>query len=273
MKNILFISFIGFITLFSCRPTKKIQTAISNKDTSAIVVITDPTIDSAAVKEEILTRVKSNKINFDFFSGKIKVDFTDKTGKNTNANAFVRIKRDSTIWISLTGPLGIEGFRLLIKPDTVLIMDKMEKTISYRSVSYLQEKIRLPVDFFTLQDMILGNPVFFPDNIISYRNNGNILLALSTGDYFKHLITIDTTDNRVLHSKLDDVEETRNRTCDITLDDYKNEQGRLFSNSREITVTEKAKIEIKLEYKQVAFDEPQSFPFNIPKNYRVDNTR
>jgi hypothetical protein len=65
------------------------------------------------------------------------------------------------------------------------------------------------------------------------------------------------------------VQDIRNRTCDITMTDYNKEQGRLFSNTREITITEKAKLEIKLDYKQVIFDEPQSFPFNIPKNYKL----
>ena len=179
------------------------------------------------------------------------------------------MKKDSIIWLSLTGALGIEGYRVIVKPSEVVVMDKLEKTISNKTMTYLQDLIKLPVDFYTVQDLLLGNPVFFNDSIVSFRKSGTSLLALSIGDFFKHLITIDTTDNRILHSKLDDVEDTRNRTCDISLSDYNNQQGRLFSNAREIIVTEKDKKEIKLDYKQVSFDEPQSFPFNIPKNYRV----
>jgi len=269
MKNIFLFLIISILTVIACRPAKKIQTVVSKKDTSTTVVISNPTVDSNALKQEILKRVNSNKIDFSFFAGKIKLDYNDQKGKNINATAFVRMKKDSIIWLSVTGLLGIEGFRLLVKPDTVIIMDKLEKTISYKSVAYLQEMIKLPVDFYTLQDLLLGNAVFFPNNIVSYRNSENTLLALSIGDFFKHLITIDTTDNRILHSKLDDVQDIRNRTCDITMSDYNKQQGRLFSNTREITITEKAKLEIKLDYKQVIFDEPQSFPFNIPKNYKL----
>lgn len=269
MNKILFAAASLVVMMVACKPAKKIQTVIAPKDTSVVVKITDPGIDSAAVKRSILARVNSNKIKFEYFSGKVKLDFTDVKGKNTDATAFIRIKKDSTIWLSLTGALGIEGFRILVTPDTVIIMNKLEKEISYRSVSYLQDLIKLPVDFYTLQDLIVGNPVFFPENIVSYRSVGSNLLALGIGSYFKHMLTIDTTDNRILHSKLDDVEETRNRTCDITLDDYENTQGKLFSKNREITVTEKAKLEIKLDFKQYEFDKPQSFPFNIPKNYKT----
>lgn len=255
--------------VLGCRGTRKIQTAIENVDTSSVVAVKKPAVDSAAIKASILERVHANHIDFKYFLGKIKVDFEDNTGKNSNATAFVRIAKDSLMWVSLTGALGIEGYRALITPDSVIVMAKQEKTVAYRSVAYLQEVIKLPVDFYVLQNLIVGNPVFFPDNIVSFKNNGNDLMALSIGQFFKHILTLDTTNNTITHSKLDDVDSLRNRTCDITFDGYSSIQNRLFSNMREITVTERSKLDIKLEFKQVVFDEPQSFPFTIPKNYQV----
>jgi hypothetical protein len=270
MKNFVFIALVSLVTVFSCKPAKKIQTVVTRKDTAVLTPpIVKVPVDSNVLRKEIFQKINSNRIAFEYFFGKIKIDYNDSKGKNVNATAFVRMKKDSVIWVSLTGALGIEGYRVIVKPNEVVVMDKLEKTISNKSMSYLQDLIKLPVDFYTVQDLLLGNPVFFNDSIVSFRKSGTSLLALSIGDFFKHLITIDTTDNRILHSKLDDVEANRNRTCDISLGDYNNQQGRLFSNTREIIVTEKDKKEIKLDYKQVLFDEPQSFPFNIPKNYRV----
>ena len=251
----------------SCHAPKKIQTAIKRVDSAQVVKIEEPHIDSSAIRAEIANRVNSQRINYKYFFAKIKVDYTDVKGKNTNANAFVRLSKDSMMWVSLTGALGIEGFRILLTPDSVQVMDKLEKTISRRSVAYLQDIIKLPVDFYTLQDLIVGNPVFFSSNIVSYKYAGESLMALAVGNYFKHVITVDTATNRITHSKLDDVDELRNRTCDITLGGFQTIQTRPFSTLRNITVTEKSKLDIKLDYKQVTFDEPQSFPFNIPKNY------
>lgn len=257
------------LALYACKATKKIQTAISNTDTSAVVTLKNPAVDSAALIASILNKVHANEIDFQYFLGKIKVDFTDNSGKNTNATAFVRIRKDSLMWVSLTGALGVEGYRILIRPDSVFVMDKLEKTYAARSVSYLQEIIKLPMDFSVLQALIIGNPVFFTDNIVSFKNNAEGLMALSIGPYFKHMITLDTSNNSITHSKLDDIDVLRNRTCDITLNNYMSLNQRLFSNNREITVTEKSKLDIKLEFKQVTFDEVQSFPFNIPKNYQL----
>ncbi|MEI9935015.1 MAG: peptidoglycan DD-metalloendopeptidase family protein [Ferruginibacter sp.] len=70
-----------------------------------------------------------------------------------------------------------------------------------------------------------------------------------------------------MHSKLDDVDVNRNRTADITYDDYDNKTGINFSTYREITVSEKNKLDIILNIKQYDFNKDLSISFNIPKNY------
>ncbi|HSK11634.1 MAG TPA: DUF4292 domain-containing protein, partial [Phnomibacter sp.] len=92
--------------------------------------------------------------------------------------------------------------------------------------------------------------------------------ALSIGTYFKHLLSLNLSNNTVTHSKLDDIEENRNRTCHISLDGYTMKQGRNFSTKRDITITEKTKLNVKLDFKDLVFDAPVSFPFTIPKTYK-----
>ena len=70
------------------------------------------------------------------------------------------------------------------------------------------------------------------------------------------------------HSKLDDIDPGKNRTADITFSNYDKVNNFNFSTARRISVAEKAKLDINLEFKQYNFDQPQTFPFNIPKNYK-----
>lgn len=258
----------AIMLLGSCKSTKTIQTAMNKKDTALVVNIKSPEVDSAAVISRFLGMVDSRIINFHTFSAKIKLEFTDPDGKTKEATAYIRLRRDSLMWVSLTGPLGIEGFRALIRPDSVWVMDKQEKTITRRSTSYLQEVTKLPLDFAALQDLIVGNPVYFSNNIVSYKTEGNTITALSTGEYFKHLLNLDTVSYTLGYSKIDDIDVTRNRTCFIGYSDYLPAQGTTFSAKREITVTEKSTLKVSLEFKQFAFDGPISFLFTIPKNYK-----
>ena len=71
----------------------------------------------------------------------------------------------------------------------------------------------------------------------------------------------------MMHSKLDDVDINRSRTADLTYADYENKSGFNFSTYREITVSEKNKLDIRLNFKQYEFNKVLSVSFNIPKNY------
>ncbi|MEO7310104.1 MAG: DUF4292 domain-containing protein, partial [Chitinophagaceae bacterium] len=261
-------------SLASCRSTKKITTAITKRDTIPMVIVSElPKADSVAMRLAVLKTVHANKIDFEWFSAnKIKADYDDNSGDNNNLNLGIRIRKDSIIWVSITkNVLGVpfEGLRLLVTKDSVKIINKQEKTIQYRSIAYLQEITKLPFNFSTLQDLLVGNPIFFTDTITSFKYYEQKVQALSVGSLFKHLITVDITNNDILHSKLDDADPIKNRTCDITFGEYENKSGHRFSTDRNITVTEKSKLDIHLNFKQYSFNEPQTFPFTVPKTYQV----
>ncbi|MBK6633556.1 MAG: DUF4292 domain-containing protein [Chitinophagaceae bacterium] len=87
------------------------------------------------------------------------------------------------------------------------------------------------------------------------------------GIYFKHLLTLSSANYYLTHSKLDDVDITRSRTADLTYGDYENKSGFNFSTYREISVSEKNKLDIRLNFKQYEFNKELSVSFYIPKNY------
>ena len=176
--------------------------------------------------------------------------------------------KDSIIWLSVTGPLGIEGLRAYITKDSVKLLDKQKKEYVIRSVSYLQEITELPLDLTSLQDLLLGNPVFLDSNIVSYSKYPNSISLQSNGEFFKNLFTVSEPERLVQSSKLDDIDELRNRTCYLTYTDYEDKKGIKFSAKRSINVTEKKKLDIELNFKQYEFNETLSFPFNVPKNYK-----
>jgi hypothetical protein len=82
-------------------------------------------------------------------------------------------------------------------------------------------------------------------------------------------MSIGKTDYLIRTSKLDDLDQLRNRTCYLTYSDYDTKKGVNFPTTRHITVTEKKKLDIKLNFKQYDFsNETLSFPFSVPKSYK-----
>lgn len=270
MKQIISTSiFLIFILMFfSCRTVKKINKAIAPKDTISVVTADQMNMDSLLMIKKTIENLNKNHIDFKTFNAKIKVEYQDSKGKQPDVTAIVRIIKDSAIWISLTASfLNIEIYRALITRDSVILLNKQVREVQFRSLDYLQEVTEIPFDYKTLQDLLIGNPVFCDSNIVYYKETENQILFSMVGKFFKNLITLSANNYLLRHSKLDDIDIARNRTADMTYGDYENKAGFNFSTYREITVSEKNKLDIQLNFKQYEFNKVLSVSFSIPKNY------
>ncbi len=271
MKNVfnLFTCLLLLNALLSCRSTKKLHSAVSKKDTTVIVATPPSIADTAQNTVAVMESLKKHYIDFKTFSAKIKVEYSDNRGKQPDVNAFVHIKKDSLIWISINATfLNFEAFRILISKDSMWTLNKLEKQVEYHSLDYLEKVAKIPLDFKTLQDLIIGNPIFLGEAIVSYRRTENRVLISTVDEHFKNLLTLSANDYLVERSKLDDLNVALNRTADLTYLNYENKPGFSFSTFREITVAEKTKVDIILDFKQYDFNNEVSFPFSIPKNYK-----
>ncbi len=107
----------------SCRSTKKIRKVIATPsgrtDTAgttptAVAPVRDaPPTDSIATIRQTLDQVSKNHIDFQTFSARMKVHYESGDGKDNELNAFIRIRKDSLIWMSVNanvGPVNIEVF-------------------------------------------------------------------------------------------------------------------------------------------------------------------
>jgi len=264
--------FIVTIFLFSCRSTKKLQTAVNKKDTVIAVKIAPASTDSLKAGKDLMSKLSTNTIDFKTFSAKIKVQYEDAKGKKPDVTANIRMQKDSVIWISIVGNLAFitkEAFRVMITKDHITIMNKLEDQLEEHPFSYIEEIAKIPLDFKTLQDLILGNPIYLGDRVVSYRLTENHILLSTVGKYFKNLLTLSSENNLIERSKLDDLDVTLNRTGDLTYGDYENKVGFNFSTYREITVAEKTKVDIILNFKQYDFNTELSYPFSVPKNFKT----
>jgi hypothetical protein len=255
----------------SCRSTKKITTAISKKDTSQkksdTTTVEDLYADSLRYIRQLYSHIESNIIDCETFSAKLKVHYEGSDGKDYEFNAFIRLQKDRVIWISINALLGIEAFRAIITPDSVKILNKLDKVYQLRSVSYLQEMSHLPFDFNTLQSVVLGNPIYLDSNILYYRKDIQGISILSIGPIFRNYLTLNN-DLTLKHSILDDVDQMLARSCDITYGDFERVDTILFSTYRKIVISEKGRLDVEMNFKNIRFNENLEFPFSVPKNYK-----
>jgi hypothetical protein len=275
------ISILAFATA-GCRSTRNLRKVIAapavhsdttgNAARAAVAPIRDLHADSMAVIHTALAGIARNHIDFQTFSGVMHVHYEGSDGRDNEVNAVVKIRKDSVIFIEIygkVGPVTVKAFEVLITRDSVKILDRLKKVARLRSVSYLKEQVHLPVDFGTVQNILIGNPIFLDTtNILYYRTEPKGISLFSVGQIFTNFLTLNQ-DNTPNHSKLDDTDPMRARTCDITYGDYDYGGIAPFSTYRKISVAEKGKVDIEIGInKRYKFNEPLSYTFSIPKNYK-----
>jgi outer membrane lipoprotein-sorting protein len=91
----------------------------------------------------------------------------------------------------------------------------------------------------------------------------------TVGKFFKNLLNLSTANYTLKRMKLDDINLNQNRTAGLSYEGYEKNNNLNFSTFRTITVSEKTKVDIKIEFKQYEFNKDLSFPFNIPRNFKT----
>ena len=113
--------------------------------------------------EFLLQKLSENEIKYNTISAKFKANYVvDK--RSTSVNGQFRIKKDSIIWLSITPAMGIEVARLLITPDTVKVINRIDKTFLVTDFRFINAFLNNAVDFDMLQSLLLGNDFSFYEN-------------------------------------------------------------------------------------------------------------
>ena len=264
----------GFLLLLatSCATFKKvqiIQDAVSKSDTTKRQFVAEiKKVDSLAIVKNILSKIAIAKLDYKTMNARIKVEYQSaKDADSFIAN--VSMIKDSQIYITIRGDMGFIGIKAYIKKDSVVLLYPLNKTksIERKPISYLQEVVKIPFTFSTLQDLILGNPIFMDStSILSYKSNDNQFQVSLMGRLFKNLVILNNDNSKVLHLKLDDVDLNQHRTCDIAFNDHINVGQYQFPLKRAISIVTQQKLDIQMEVKEFTFNEPVKYTFAIPKS-------
>lgn len=95
--------------------------------------------------------------NYEWMSAKMSGELkTEDEAYDFSGN--LRMRRDSTVWITVSGSMGMEGARVLITQDSVIVVNRVDKTYFMEPLSVIAETEHTP----SLQDLqvaLLGDGV------------------------------------------------------------------------------------------------------------------
>jgi len=120
--------------------------------------------------ESALQILQNHNLDYEWFSAKAKLKYADPYDSESGT-AYIRIKKDSTIWMTLK-KFSVEGFRLSMNPDSLVILNRLEKTYSITYWEELSRKYETNLNYAKVQNWLVGN-VALPQNsneLIRYLN-------------------------------------------------------------------------------------------------------
>lgn len=216
--------------------------------------------------EELDTRVAEKNITYKSFSGKANIAIT---GPNINqsVNAQIDILKDSVIGISLR-VLGIEGARVMITPDSIKILDRLNQQYIPRSFSFLENTFSLPVSYSDLENLIIGNPVFYTGATLSLGTSDDKYVLFAQKDVYKNTIWL-SADFDIVRMFIEDL--MNQRTLSLGYSEFDKIEGRQFAFIRTILIDAKDDITADIAFSKITFDQPFEFTFSVNTKYeRID---
>ncbi len=241
-----------------------------------------PTIDSSFVvkdsaKAEIIAAntvapVTVKEVGFDYLLTKSKFSFRSSTQDFDNTNVNIRIKKDSLIWLSVTG-VGFEVARGMITPDSIVFVDKFHKEYFVFTYAQLSKQYNFDLNFKLLQSIIIGNLPFAPASDAKfYKENDFVVLHQENA----RIVLDNYIDEKNLKlQKLKAVEVPTKNTFVLNYEDFKDVSGFLFPFGSLINLDVQSQKDkqfyqtmMRIKHNKVELTSKNpGFPFSIPSSY------
>ena len=242
--------------------------------TKKLIVLPPPVVNQEVIeidkKPENLNLLKSKDLIFNTLALKGKADL-EINGEQNNVTMNIRIQKDKKIWVIITAAGGIvEVARAMITPDSLFLLNKLEKTYTKKPFSYIYEFTNKQINFDLLQAVLSGNSV--PDFMNTKSNliqeNGVWILNGSNEDLAYQ--SIFNTLLKVNETTLNDAKA--GQAFKVSYGKYTPLNNALFPSSLNInTLSGKKKITIGIEFSKIESNVAVDFPFNVPRSYELIN--
>lgn len=243
----------------------------STDTTATSIAKPEPTVPARPGIEEARTNVA--EIDFIYLTAKSKLAFKSKDQDIDNATVFIRVRKDSLIWLSVR-KIGIEAVRALVSRDSIVIINTIQKEYSVYDFPALSKQFDFNMNFDLLQSLIVGN-LPLPkrpaqkiknerDYLLLRQSEGKVLVENYIGEKDRKLKRLMVT------------EQPTKNTLRLDYDDFSTLNTFLFPYTSLVTLDYKSKTDgmfyqtlLKIQHNKVELvDKSPGFPFTIPAKYQ-----
>lgn len=236
--------------------------------------------DQVKPSNKTISQIVPDETKFEWFDGKFNADINNE-GKSNSVKGRVRIRRDSLIWISIKPDVAIiEVFRILISPDSVQLVNYLDKKFFRDKFSSIKEFIKYDISFHMVQNIFIGNPTFAFDismfksfvnregaDIISSSDFKTYVDARNAKQPANFLFQALWFKDKILKRSL--IYDPANKVeVDLQYLEHEAMGSTMLPKTGQLTVIgEKTNLRFSYTYTKIILNEALEFPFTIPEKY------
>ena len=228
-------------------------------------VTSSATADSSIKTKQVVNAVNTAETEFKTLVGKLKIE-TINGDKSQSTSVSFRMEKDKTIWISKLGLV-----KAIITQDRVAFYNKLDGTYFDGDFSYLSNLVGTELDFFKVQNILLGQPILALDAKTynsSVADNSYILSPKQQLELYEIFFLINPSHFKTNSQQISQTKEKRFLQIDY-LSYQKVEKLNIPENIKILAVEDGSELQINLELKSLDLDKDLSFPFEIPSGYEL----
>ncbi|MFY7861040.1 MAG: DUF4292 domain-containing protein [Chitinophagales bacterium] len=221
---------------------------------------------SIRIKQNLVIAVLLLNIHFSVLGADTMTYFTaksiieiDQQGNQETFTAHFRYRVNDTLWISLTGTLGIEGARILVTRDSTFVINKLEKTAFVYSNNEGNEFFPIPLQLSDWSLLLLNQTYPIDSSTLLQTSSEEQSLTYFDPFYTKTLFCNLKKD--VLRAELN----VNGQKCVLSFEEFKPIKiGMNVAMKRILTLQNGINMwRLKINYHHFEINKVVSLPFNF----------
>ncbi len=219
---------------------------------------------SKLAPEEVLQRVHEAEFQYQTLTAKLKIDYTSAE-KHQAFKGNLRVIRDSAVWMSIAPAFGVELARVLITPDSIRFLDRINKKYAVEPIENAERIYRAPIDFTLLESLISGNLAYGEMEITGMEIDTAFYYLELESDLF--LIQLKVSGGTFLIDALNVRQKNPERLLAVDYLDYSPVDSQYFSMQRKIRLEAESNVQMDLEFSNVRVNQIVNIVFVVPQKY------
>lgn len=224
-----------------------------------------PGAETASTSAALLRQLDGSALEYKTLALKGRADFAYEGG-GQKFNYRIHLYKDSLIWFSAS-LFGIEGVRALVTPDSVFMVNRLERRYGAWSLAWLEDQTGMKLSVSDAQQLLLGEAprgMLPADPNVELREN-SARLAFER-DSAEHEWTIDNALFRLL--KINARHLSKPLRAEFRYESYEQAEGKVIPFRTFVTARIPEENALSLEHKDAQFNpERISFAFRAPSGY------